>query len=150
MRVRRHAPVAKMAGVVLMAGSALALSGCLSSTSPPINGAAGSPTSQQARDRRSALEPDRSPGARRAGKDADINSRFARVEASLDRLDHRQATGLAQLQERYEGKARRLHGVLAELGLKLAGPAPAGSGGPFVPIKLPGGVGSPGNAMAIF
>jgi hypothetical protein len=44
MRVRRHAPVAKMAGVVLMAGSALALSGCLSSTSPPINGAAGSPT----------------------------------------------------------------------------------------------------------
>jgi murein DD-endopeptidase MepM/ murein hydrolase activator NlpD len=106
--------------------------------SPGNSGAAGASTSPQARDRRSALEPDRSPGARRAGKDADINSRFARVEASLDRLDHRQATGLAQLQERYEGKARRLHGVLAELGLKLAGPAPAGSGGPFVPIKLPG------------
>ena len=45
---------------------------------------------------------------------------------------------LAQLQERYEGKARRLRGVLADLGLKLDGPAPAGSGGPFVPIKLPG------------
>jgi murein DD-endopeptidase MepM/ murein hydrolase activator NlpD len=101
-------------------------------------GAAGSPTSQQARDRRSALEPDRSSGARRSGKDTDINGRLARVEASLDRLDHRQGAGLAQLQERYEGKARRLHGVLAELGLRLAGPAPAGSGGPFVPIKLPG------------
>ena len=85
-----------------------------------------------------SLEPDRTPGARRAGKDADINAKLSRVEASLDRLDHRQALGLAQLQERYEGKARRLRGVLADLGLKLGGPAPAGSGGPFVPIKLPG------------
>ena len=106
---------------------------------PPGNAAtAGSPMSPQARDRRSSLEPDRAPGARRAGKDADINAKLSRVEASLDRLDHRQALGLAQLQERYEGKARRLRGVLADLGLKLGGPAPAGSGGPFVPIKLPG------------
>jgi murein DD-endopeptidase MepM/ murein hydrolase activator NlpD len=92
----------------------------------------------QGRDRRSALEPDRTAAARGSGKNGDINSRLARVEASLDRLDHRQGAGLAQLQERYEGKARRLHDVLAELGLKLAGPAPAGTGGPFVPIKLPG------------
>ena len=106
---------------------------------PPGSAApAGSPMSPQARDRRSSLEPDRTPGARRAGKDADINAKLSRVEASLDRLDHRQALGLAQLQERYEGKARRLRGVLADLGLKLGGPAPAGSGGPFVPIKLPG------------
>jgi murein DD-endopeptidase MepM/ murein hydrolase activator NlpD len=94
--------------------------------------------SPQARDRRSALEPDRTPGARRTGKDADINAKLSRVEASLDRLDHRQALGLAQLQERYEGKARRLRGVFADLGLKLDGSSPAGSGGPFVPIKLPG------------
>ena len=106
---------------------------------PPGSAApAGSPMSPQARDRRSSLEPDRTPGARRAGKDADINAKLSGVEASLDRLDHRQALGLAQLQERYEGKARRLRGVLADLGLKLGGPAPAGSGGPFVPIKLPG------------
>jgi murein DD-endopeptidase MepM/ murein hydrolase activator NlpD len=106
---------------------------------PPGSAAtAGSPMSPQARDRRSSLEPDRTPGARRAGKDADINVKLSRVEASLDRLDHRQALGLAQLQERYEGKARRLRGVLADLGLKLGGPAPPGSGGPFVPIKLPG------------
>jgi murein DD-endopeptidase MepM/ murein hydrolase activator NlpD len=106
---------------------------------PPGSAApAGSPMSPLARDRRSSLEPDRTPGARRAGKDADINAKLSRVEASLDRLDHRQALGLAQLQERYEGKARRLRGVLSDLGLKLGGPAPAGSGGPFVPIKLPG------------
>src|SRR5580704_3335048 len=106
--------------------------------SPGSAAPAGSPMSPHARDRRSSLEPDRTPGARRAGKDADINAKLSRVEASLDRLDYRQALGLAQLQERYEGKARRLRGVLVDLGLKLGGPAPAGSGGPFVPIKLPG------------
>ena len=106
--------------------------------SPGSAAPAGSPMSPKARDRRSSLEPDRTPGARRAGKDADINAKLSRVEASLDRLDYRQTLGLAQLQERYEGKARRLRGVLADLGLKLGGPAPAGSGGPFVPIKLPG------------
>jgi murein DD-endopeptidase MepM/ murein hydrolase activator NlpD len=104
----------------------------------PGGNAAGSPMSPQARDRRSALEPDRMPGSRRRGKDADINTKLSRAEGSLDRLEHRQALGLAQLQERYEGKARRLRGVLAELGLKLDGSSPAGSGGPFVPIKLPG------------
>ena len=106
--------------------------------SPGSAAPAGLPMSPQARDRRSSLEPDRTPGARRAGKDADINAKLSRVEASLDRLDYRQTLGLAQLQERYEGKARRLRGVLVDLGLKLGGPAPAGSGGPFVPIKLPG------------
>jgi len=109
------------------------------SIKPSSNGgAASSPMAPQARDRRSALEPDRAAGARRSGKDTDINARLARVEASLDRLDHRQALGLAQLEERYEGKARRLRGVLADLGLKLDGQSAAGRGGPFVPIKLPG------------
>ena len=97
---------------------------------------------RQCRRKRGTAAPRSSPTARPAraehGKDADINAKLSRVEASLDRLDHRQALGLAQLQERYEGKARRLRGVLADLGLKLGGPAPAGSGGPFVPIKLPG------------
>ena len=101
-------------------------------------GAAGSPMAPQARDRRSSIEPDRAAATRKAGRDADINAKLSRVEASLDRLDHRQALGLAQLQERYEGKARRLRGVLADLGLKVDGPSPAGSGGPFVPLKLPG------------
>src|SRR5580693_9850776 len=46
---------------------------------------AGSPMSPQARDRRSALEPDRAAVARRAGKDAGINAKLSGVEASLDR-----------------------------------------------------------------
>jgi murein DD-endopeptidase MepM/ murein hydrolase activator NlpD len=88
----------------------------------------------QARDRRSSLEPDRA--NRKTGRPADIGSRLALIETSLDRVEQRQAAALTQLQERYEGKARKLRGVLADVGIKLN--APAASGGPFVPIKLPG------------
>jgi murein DD-endopeptidase MepM/ murein hydrolase activator NlpD len=90
---------------------------------------------QQARDRRSSLEPDAAPSGRKA---ADVGVKLLRIEASLDRVDRRQSLALAQMQERYEGKARKLRGVLAELGLKLDTPTPGASGGPFVPIKLPG------------
>jgi murein DD-endopeptidase MepM/ murein hydrolase activator NlpD len=109
--------------------------GSIRSTAGP--GSSGSLASPQARDRRSWLEPDRAPASRKGGKEADIGAKLSRIEASLDQLDHRQAIALAQMQERYEGKARRLRGVLTELGLKPDGPTPA-SGGPFVPIKLPG------------
>ena len=90
----------------------------------------------QRRDRRSFLEPDREP--RRADKEADIGVKLSRAETSLDRVERRQAVALAQMQERYEGKARKLRGVLANLGLKLDAPLPAASGGPFVPVRLPG------------
>ena len=40
------------------------------------------------------------------------------------------------MQERYEDKARKLRGVLADLGLQLED-HPA-SGGPFVPVRMPG------------
>jgi murein DD-endopeptidase MepM/ murein hydrolase activator NlpD len=95
------------------------------------------PAAPQARDRRSALEPDWAPGSRKPGKEADIGGRLSHIEAALDRVDRREAVALAQMQERYEGKARKLRGVLADLGVKVEAPA-AGSGGPFVPIKLPG------------
>ena len=40
------------------------------------------------------------------------------------------------MEDRYEGKARQMRGVLSQLGLKLD-TAPAAIGGPFVPVKLP-------------
>jgi murein DD-endopeptidase MepM/ murein hydrolase activator NlpD len=92
----------------------------------------------QARDRRSSLEPDSAAASRKAGRPANIGAKLSRIEASLDRVDRRQAVALAQMQERYEGKARKLRGVLADLGLKLNTPSSAASGGPFVPVKLPG------------
>src|SRR5580693_2389775 len=88
-------------------------------------------------DRGTALEPDRAPTNRKPGKEADIGTKLGRIEASLDRVDHRESAVLAQLQARYEGRVRKMRGVLAELGLKLDANPPAGIGGPFVPVALP-------------
>ncbi len=84
------------------------------------------------------LEPDLAPAGRKAGKRADIGAKLSRIAAALDRVERRQSAVLARMQERYEGKARKLRGVLAGLGLALDTRPPAGSGGPFVPVKLPG------------
>ncbi len=94
-------------------------------------------TVPQARDRRSSLEHELAPRGGRSGTGGDIGTKLSRIETSLDRVDRRQTIALATMQERYEGKARKLRGVLAELGLKLDAPA-GGAGGPFVPVKLPG------------
>jgi len=88
-------------------------------------------------DRGTALEPDRAPTNKKPGKEADIGIKLGRIEASLDRVDRREAAVLAQLQTRYEAKARKMRGVLAQLGLKLDANPPPGIGGPFVPVPLP-------------
>jgi murein DD-endopeptidase MepM/ murein hydrolase activator NlpD len=87
-------------------------------------------------DRGALLEQYLAPIARKLGKDPDIGTKFGRIEASLDRVERREAAALDQMLDRYEGKARKLRGVLAGLGVKLDA-APSGIGGPFVPVKLP-------------
>jgi murein DD-endopeptidase MepM/ murein hydrolase activator NlpD len=91
----------------------------------------------QGHDRQSFLEP-YWPANGKAGKDAETGAKLSRAEAFFDRIERRQALALARLQERYEGKARKVRAVLADLGVKLATPPSAASGGPFVPVKLPG------------
>ena len=88
-------------------------------------------------DRGTSLEPDRAPTNKKPGKEADVGTKLGRIEASLDRVDRREGAMLAQLQARYEGKARKMRSVLAQLGLKLDANPPAGIGGPFVPVPLP-------------
>ncbi len=104
--------------------------GSLRSSRPAAEGL----TAPQAHDRRSSLERELAPGR---GKSGDISTKLSRIEISLDRVDRRQTATLAAMQERYEAKARKLRGVLAEVGLKLDAPV-GGTGGPFVPVKLPG------------
>jgi murein DD-endopeptidase MepM/ murein hydrolase activator NlpD len=89
-------------------------------------------------DHGSSLEPELAPAGRKSGKSADIGAKLSRIDGSLDRVDRRQSAALTRMQERYEGKARKLRGVLADLGLTFDTRPPAASGGPFVPIKLPG------------
>ena len=57
-----------------------------------------------------------------------------RVEASLDRVEHRQSLAISRIEDRYESKTQQIRSVLAQLGLKTDA-APA-TGGPFVPLKL--------------
>jgi murein DD-endopeptidase MepM/ murein hydrolase activator NlpD len=76
------------------------------------------------------------PPAARDGKQSSIQGKLQGVEASLDRIESRQTAVLGQMQERYEGKVRKIRSVLAALGLKLHA-APEGIGGPFVPVTLP-------------
>jgi murein DD-endopeptidase MepM/ murein hydrolase activator NlpD len=71
------------------------------------------------------------------GRQSNIGAALGRLEASLDRVEHRQSVTLAQLDDRYEAKARLMRGVLTQLGVK-SDAASAAVGGPFVPIKMPG------------
>jgi murein DD-endopeptidase MepM/ murein hydrolase activator NlpD len=75
--------------------------------------------------------------AHRVGMDGVI----ARINASLDRVEQRQSTALNSIEETYDAKARRLRGVLSDLGLDAGKIAVAGAGGatggPFVPARLP-------------
>jgi murein DD-endopeptidase MepM/ murein hydrolase activator NlpD len=68
-------------------------------------------------------------------KQSSIGAALGRLEASLDRVEQQQSAAVAELQDRYEGKARQIRSVLAQLGLKFDAPPPA-TGGPFVPVKL--------------
>ena len=70
-----------------------------------------------------------------------IGGVIARLQASLDRLEQRQATMVDSIADNYDSKARRMRGVLIELGLEAGKTATrdgAGAmGGPFIPAQVP-------------
>jgi murein DD-endopeptidase MepM/ murein hydrolase activator NlpD len=70
------------------------------------------------------------------GKQSSIQDKLGQVETSLNRMETRQTAALEQITARYEGRARQVRAVLDALGLKFNA-VPAGTGGPFVPIKMP-------------
>ena len=62
---------------------------------------------------------------------------LARLQDSLDRVEANQTTSLNALEQVYDGKVKRMRGVLADLGLGAAARSAAeGTGGPFVPYRL--------------
>jgi murein DD-endopeptidase MepM/ murein hydrolase activator NlpD len=81
------------------------------------------------------------------GRQSSIGTSLGRLEAALDRVEHRQALAVSQMQDRYENRARAIRSALAQLGLR-ARPAAAASGGPFVPIKLASEDGAFGRALS--
>jgi murein DD-endopeptidase MepM/ murein hydrolase activator NlpD len=67
-----------------------------------------------------------------------ISGALVRLQASLDRVEQRQSATLTSMAETYDSKARRIRGVLADLGVDLGRGASVegGVGGPFVPVVL--------------
>jgi murein DD-endopeptidase MepM/ murein hydrolase activator NlpD len=92
-------------------------------------------------DRESNLE-SRAPRTRTArtgtSKVAGLPATLARIEEALDRLEARQGATLVAIEESFETKARRMRGILADLGVDVSKAASAGGagpvGGPFVPL----------------
>jgi len=67
-----------------------------------------------------------------------LEGTLARLQLSLDRFEAGQVRSLNALEESYDGKARKMRNILADLGLDVAKIAPAApparaTGGPFVP-----------------
>ena len=66
-----------------------------------------------------------------------VNGSLAQLQDSLERVEIKQSNSLANIEEGYSAKARRIRGVLAEVGVG-PGKAPADAvGGPYVPVKMP-------------
>jgi murein DD-endopeptidase MepM/ murein hydrolase activator NlpD len=84
---------------------------------------------------RPGAKPSAEPASQRdeRGRQSSLGAALGRIEAALDRVEHRQALALSQMQDRYENKARQIRSTLAQLGLRADAPA---SGGPFVPVRL--------------
>jgi murein DD-endopeptidase MepM/ murein hydrolase activator NlpD len=64
---------------------------------------------------------------------------ITRLQASLDRVEQRQTATLNSLADTYDSKARRMRGVLAELGVDVGKAAPTAAeamGGPLVPVSV--------------
>jgi murein DD-endopeptidase MepM/ murein hydrolase activator NlpD len=69
-----------------------------------------------------------------------IAGAIARLQASLDRVEQRRNSTVNSLAENYDSKARRIRGVLAELGLDFGkvtvADAGGAMGGPFLPAPM--------------
>jgi murein DD-endopeptidase MepM/ murein hydrolase activator NlpD len=94
-------------------------------------------------ERGARLDPRSPPAGRAAGKAASggVDGALARLQASLDRVEARQAAALNSIEENYNFKQHRMRSVLTALGVdagKIAASGTAGgTGGPFVPARLP-------------
>ena len=67
-----------------------------------------------------------------------LDGMLKRVSLALDKVAKQQNTALANIEERFDGKARRMRSVLADLGVNSGKAQRTRSiGGPFLPLKMP-------------
>jgi len=81
------------------------------------------------------------PQPNRFAKIQGVDNVIVRLQSSLDQIEGRQLAALSSAEESYDSRARRMRGVLSDLGLdanQLEAATPrAGIGGPFVPVMKP-------------
>jgi murein DD-endopeptidase MepM/ murein hydrolase activator NlpD len=95
-------------------------------------------------DREARLESRETVGASasttKAAKIQGVDNVLVRLQNSLDQVERRQMASLTSTEESLESRARRMRGVISDLGLDLghleAATPHAGMGGPYVPVKL--------------
>ena len=70
-----------------------------------------------------------------------VDNVLVRLQTSLDQIERRQMAALGSVEDSMESRARRMRGVITDLGLDMAQLETAtprsGVGGPFVAVKLP-------------
>jgi murein DD-endopeptidase MepM/ murein hydrolase activator NlpD len=101
-------------------------------------------------DREARLEsrtpPSGAPQFNQFAKVQGVDSVIARLQTSLDQVESRQVAALGSVEDGIESRARRMRGVIADLGLDMAHLEAAtpkvGMGGPYVPVRLPADAGS--------
>jgi murein DD-endopeptidase MepM/ murein hydrolase activator NlpD len=72
-----------------------------------------------------------------AGDGAGLDGTLSRIAFSLDQVEKRQNLVLADMEERYDSKARGMRSVLGDLGVSLLRVPRGAVGGPYVPLKAP-------------
>jgi murein DD-endopeptidase MepM/ murein hydrolase activator NlpD len=78
--------------------------------------------------------------ASKSAKIQGVDNVIVRLQNSLDQVERRQVASLAAFEDNLESRARRMRGVITDLGLDIgqleaAAPRPS-VGGPYVPVKL--------------
>jgi len=93
--------------------------------------------------RQSSLVPRFGGKPSKLAKNANVNETIAGLQASLDRVEHRQMAMLTAAESSYDTRIRRMKGLVSDLGLSLSrlevNTPRKGVGGPYVPVKLHGG-----------
>lgn len=82
-------------------------------------------------------------GTAQARPAAGIEGVLNRLQTSLDRVEARQTATLNTIEESYDTKAKRIRGVLVDLGLDPGkAPAQSGVGGPYIPATVSANAGA--------
>jgi len=87
-------------------------------------------------DRHTGLAPKTGATPSAVAANPEVERKLVRLMSALDRVEQRQVAALTQMEESYENRVRRIRSLFAEIGIGSGKGTDAGTGGPYVPVKL--------------